>query len=98
MAILIGEDRAEKIADDLIRTIRAHIAYIEADPHFPKQIKTEAVIFSLTPHSKTTQHGYGSVEDRSGVPRTPSLGGFGLQAHESSSEYDAARACDGDAA
>ncbi|WP_373413693.1 hypothetical protein [Ensifer aridi] len=40
-------------------------------------------------------HGYGAGEAGAGVPRTPSLGGFGLQAHEQTSEYDAARVREG---
>ncbi|PDT80049.1 hypothetical protein CO676_29830 [Sinorhizobium sp. BJ1] len=99
MEPLFGEARAEKIADDLIRVIRAQIAHREAAPLPPKQIKAGAVIVSLTlPRSSANQHGYGGGEAGAPVPRAVPLGGYGLQAHEERSEYDAARACDGDAA
>ncbi len=97
MEPLFGEDRAEKIADDLIRVIRAQIAHREAAP-LPKQISTDAVIVSLmVPHSSTTPHDYSGGAAGAPVPRAVPLVGVG-EAHEESAEYDAARACDGDAA
>ncbi|THK35628.1 hypothetical protein EHS39_23660 [Ensifer sp. MPMI2T] len=67
-------------------------------PRFPKQIKTRTLIFSLTaPSSSTNPHGNSGGAAGASVPRAVPLVGLG-EAHEESSEYDAARACDGDAA
>lgn len=98
MEPLFGAERADKIADDLITVIRAQIAHREAAPLLPKQFKTGAVIVSLTlPHSSTCPHGNSDGEANASVPRAVPLVGLG-EAHEERSEYDAARACEGDAA
>ncbi|MEY9780343.1 DUF6074 family protein [Sinorhizobium fredii] len=68
-------------------------------PQFPKQIKSPTLIVSLTvPSSSSNPHGYSGGAAGAPVPRAAPLGGYGLQAHDERSEYDAARACDGDAA
>lgn len=94
---LIGIDRAEKAADDLIRAIKVGFAYCET-PTFQKQMsQSETVIsFSTTQPLATDRNGNGAGEASALGQGTKFLAGLG-GAHEKP-EYDAARAREGGAA
>lgn len=89
---LIGADRAEQAADDLIRMIRIQFAYCE-NTRLQKQEQVGAVIYSLTGRKlPPSQYGYSGGEANASVPRPEAL------ARPEGTEYDAARAREGGAA
>ena len=85
MEPLFGAERAEKIADDLVKAIRLQIMYRElsrASAH-PEQTQGEAMVFTLTGQPLETGAGKAGALGRG----TKFLVGVG-EAHV---EYDAAR-------
>ncbi|WP_085032322.1 hypothetical protein [Ensifer aridi] len=71
-------------------------AFADSEIPFSEEEVSTASISSLPDQQcDRLPHGYGAGEAGAGVPRTPSLGGFGLQAHEQTPEYDAARVREG---
>lgn len=92
MEPLFGDERADKIADDLLRMIRIQIAYQNLRIPLPKQIETSVVIFSSNvPRALNNPHGYGGGEAIACVPRPQALVAEG-------SEQEAARVREGGAA
>ncbi|MEY9377562.1 hypothetical protein [Rhizobium leguminosarum] len=92
MEPLIGADRANTIADDLLRMIRIQIAYHEdLNPPVPKQSSAGALVFSLTVRHGKAVHVVGEAEGLGqGAKPLAGLGG----AHERV-EFDAAREREG---
>lgn len=87
---LIGAERADQVADDLVRVIKIGFAYCES-PFIHKQEPASTVISLPTvQHPKTKQHADSAGEASATGQGAKLLAGLG-GAHEST-EYDAARA------
>jgi hypothetical protein len=94
---LIGLDRADKAADDLIRAIKVGFAYCETHG-FQKQMRQSETVISFSTKQPLTadRHRNGAGEASALGQGTKFLAGLG-GAHEPI-EYDAARAREGGAA
>lgn len=96
LAPVVGQEQADRIADDLVRMVRVQIAYRQGSILLPqKQITPQAVILSLRGERiETLPHGDGAGEAGALGQGTKFLVGVG-EAHV---EYDAARTREGGAA
>lgn len=95
LAPLVGGDRADAAADSYVRMVRVHFGY----PPLLKPRKSGAVILSMT-GQRLESSDQGDCGGEAGALRGqgghPLGGAWGRSPRSEPSEYDAARACDGD--